>query len=166
MKHQSSHNTVNHHRGILSALSFLMVPQMSFGIQDSLRGISLSQLQKSLCQVAGGSNHNLPVHPQGKKGHPENQVHLACLWHQFLDKVPCSLEVTTSPLPGKSRWGEVSCSETAGVSPQARVGASSAVLGTKGSNPHVSSGCWHKQVVRSLQSWWETKLNTLRADQC
>lgn len=33
-----------------------MVPQVSFGVQDSLGEISLSQLQKFLHQVAGGRN--------------------------------------------------------------------------------------------------------------
>lgn len=79
MKHQSSHNTVNHHRGISSALSLLMVPPVSFSVWDSLGVICLFQLQKSLHQVAGGSSHNLPVHLQGKNRHPEKQVHLTCL---------------------------------------------------------------------------------------
>lgn len=72
MKYQSSHNTVNHHRGLRSALSFLMVPQMLFGVWDRLGGgISLSQLEKCLCQAAGGSNHNLLVYPWGRNMHPE-----------------------------------------------------------------------------------------------
>lgn len=76
MKHQSSHNTVNHSGGICSTLSFLMVPQMLLCVRDGLGGISLSQLHKSLGQIPGGSNHNLPVHPCRRNRHPEKQVHL------------------------------------------------------------------------------------------
>lgn len=166
MKHQNSHNTLNHHRGIHLALSFLTVPRVSFGVQDSLGEISLSQLQKFLHQVAGRRNHSPPVHPRGRNGHPQQQVHLACLQHRFLDKVPCRLEVTTSPPPGERWWGEMSSRSGTAGSYRWRVGTHRAVMGTKGSvRPPVSFGCWHKAVVSSLQSRWETKVNTLRADQ-
>lgn len=133
MKHQNSHNTLNHHRGIHLALSFLTVPRVSFGVQDSLGEISLSQLQKFLHQVAGRRNHSPPVHPRGRNGHPQQQVHLACLQHRFLDKVPCRLEVTTSPPPGERWWGEMSSRSGTAGSYRWRVGTHRAVMGTKGS---------------------------------
>lgn len=49
MKYQSSHNTVNHHRGLRSALSFLMVPQMLFGVWDRLGGEFLCPSLRSVC---------------------------------------------------------------------------------------------------------------------